>query len=56
MPNRMIIGISGASGAIYGIRMLEALKKSRSIESHLILSKAAEQTIQLETTYTIDPI
>lgn len=41
--NRIIIGISGASGIIYGIRLLEALKKS-SIETHLIVSKAAQQT------------
>jgi len=49
---RLIIGISGASGAIYGIRMLEALKETE-IETHLILSKATKKTILLETEYEI---
>ncbi len=46
--NRIIIGISGASGIIYGIRLLECLQKS-DIETHLIVSKAAQQTRALET-------
>ncbi|MBA2652841.1 MAG: UbiX family flavin prenyltransferase [Tatlockia sp.] len=41
--NRIIIGISGASGIIYGIRLLECLKQCE-IETHLIVSKAAQQT------------
>ncbi|MCC6949710.1 MAG: UbiX family flavin prenyltransferase [Bradyrhizobiaceae bacterium] len=44
---RLIIGISGASGAIYGVRLLERLK-STGIETHLVLSKAAEITINHE--------
>lgn len=46
--NRLIVGISGASGAIYGIRLLELLREC-SIETHLVISKAAEITIALET-------
>lgn len=46
--NRLVIGISGASGAIYGIRLLELLRGT-GIETHLVLSKAAEVTIALET-------
>lgn len=46
--NRLIIGISGASGAIYGIRLLELLHDS-AIETHLVMSRAAEITIALET-------
>lgn len=46
--NRIIIGISGASGIIYGIRLLECLKQS-DIETHLIVSKAAQQTRAYET-------
>ena len=38
---RLIIGISGASGAIYGVRMLQVLRDVPDIETHLILSQAA---------------
>lgn len=48
---RLIVGISGASGIIYGIRLLESLKKS-GIETHLIVSKAAQQTRAIETALT----
>ena len=46
--NRMIVGISGASGIIYGIRMLEVLK-SAGIETHLVMSKSAEVTLAHES-------
>lgn len=46
--NRLIVGITGASGIVYGIRLLEALK-GLGIESHLVMSKAAELTLSLET-------
>ena len=49
-PRRLIVGISGASGAIYGIRMLEMLKKT-DIETHLVMSKSAEMTLVYETRY-----
>lgn len=45
---RIIIGISGASGAIYGVRMLQILKAMPEIESHLVMSKAASLTIASE--------
>jgi 4-hydroxy-3-polyprenylbenzoate decarboxylase len=47
---RIIVGISGASGIIYGIRALELLKKL-GIETHLVMSKAAEMTLAYETEY-----
>ena len=50
MKRRIIVGISGASGPIYGIRLLEVLANCADIETHLVLSKAAESTIALETT------
>jgi flavin prenyltransferase len=53
---RLIIGISGASGVIYGIRVLEVLYGNRDIETHLILSKPAERTIIEETNYHIQDI
>ena len=48
MKKRLIIGISGASGVIYGIRLLEVLKR-KEIETHLIISEAARITIKIET-------
>ncbi len=48
---RLVLGISGASGAIYGIRLLETLKRL-GIETHLVVSKAAEMTIGYETDKT----
>ena len=53
MNNRLVIGISGATGSVYAIRMLEVLRDT-DIETHLIISNAAEKTIQLETDYTVD--
>jgi 4-hydroxy-3-polyprenylbenzoate decarboxylase len=46
--DRLIVGISGASGVVYGIRLLDALA-ALGVESHLVVSKAAELTIALET-------
>jgi flavin prenyltransferase len=46
--SRLIVGLSGASGVVYGIRLLEALR-DLDIESHLVMSKAAEMTIAYET-------
>src|SRR6516165_5581121 len=45
---RLIVGISGASGAIYGVRLLEMLRKTE-IETHLVMSKSAEMTLAYET-------
>lgn len=46
---RLIIGISGASGVIYGIRLLELLRQQEDVETHLILSSAGRMNIRLET-------
>ena len=48
-PFRLVVGISGASGVVYGIRMLEVLAGEPGVETHLVMSPAARQTIQLET-------
>jgi flavin prenyltransferase len=49
--SRLVVGISGASGVIYGIRLLEALRPL-PVETHLILTRAAEMTIAYETERT----
>jgi len=53
MNARLVIGISGATGSVYAIRMLEVLKET-DVETHLVISNAAEKTIQLESDYTVD--
>lgn len=53
MMQRIIIGLTGASGAIYGIRLLEVLRSVAEVETHLIVSAAAKQTIVLETSYRL---
>ena len=45
---RLIVGLSGASGSVYGIRLLEVLKTVPEIETHLVVSKGAEITMRLE--------
>jgi flavin prenyltransferase len=52
---RIVVGISGASGAIYGVRLLEVLRKLE-VETHLVLSDSAAKTIEYETTYTPDDV
>jgi flavin prenyltransferase len=49
-PRRLVVGISGASGTIYGVRLLELLKDT-DIETHLVMSKSAEMTLVYETDY-----
>src|SRR5205807_46631 len=46
---RIVVGISGASGAIYGVRLLEVLRDRPEIETHLVMSASAELTIRYET-------
>ncbi|MGC8879136.1 MAG: UbiX family flavin prenyltransferase [Anaerolineae bacterium] len=53
MPDRLVIGITGASGAILGVRLLEVLAARRAVETHLIISQAARLTIRAETRYTV---
>jgi 4-hydroxy-3-polyprenylbenzoate decarboxylase len=50
---RLIVAMTGATDAVFGIRLLSALKEC-GVESHLILSKWAQRTIEHETSYTVD--
>ena len=52
---RIVVAISGASGAIYGIKLLEALNKAR-VETNLILSDWGKKTIALETDYRVEDV
>jgi flavin prenyltransferase len=51
-PFRLVIAITGASGVIYGIRLLEVLFAVDHVETHLVMSPAARQTIELETDWS----
>lgn len=53
---RLIVGISGATGAIYGVRMLEVLARIKDVETHLVMSRAAKMTIQVETPHSIKEV
>jgi len=55
ISNRLIIGISGASGAVLGVRMLQTLNPL-DVEVHLVMSKAAELTLAYETDYSRDQV
>jgi len=50
--SRLIVGISGASGVIYGVRILQLLRNA-GVETHLVMSKAAEVTFAYETALKI---
>jgi 4-hydroxy-3-polyprenylbenzoate decarboxylase len=52
---RLIVGISGASGAILGIRLLEVLRQT-DVETHLVLSPAAQTTIVVETDWKVSQV
>jgi len=53
---RLIIGITGATGVIYGIRLLRTLRDRPDIETHLIITQAGERTIAIETEYGADDV
>lgn len=53
---RIVVGMSGASGALIGIRLLEALAQQPGCETHLVITAGAERTILEETDYTVDQV
>ncbi len=54
-PKRIVVGITGASGARYGVRILQCLRE-RAIETHLIISRAGRQVIELETDCRVEEV
>jgi len=58
-PSRLIVGISGASGVIYGVRLLEALKalpEAGRVETHLVMTRTAEVTLAHETDLKVSDV
>jgi 4-hydroxy-3-polyprenylbenzoate decarboxylase len=55
-PARVVVGISGASGSIYGIRLLEVLRDVPGLETHLIVSRAAKRTLVDETDLRVSDV
>ncbi len=53
---RLVVGISGSTGAIYGIRLLTILRQAPEVETHLILTNPAKRTIVQETDYSISAV
>ncbi len=52
----LVIGITGASGVIYGIRLLEVLSTNKEVETHLIISQAGEEIIKHETDWKLEKV
>ncbi|TDA69640.1 MAG: UbiX family flavin prenyltransferase [Clostridia bacterium] len=55
MTARLIVGMSGATGSIYGIRLLEVLR-DLGVETHLVMSRSAEKNISLETKWRVEDV
>src|ERR1700719_2387289 len=53
---RLIVAITGASGAIYGVKALEALRASGEVETHLVVSPSAARTLREETEVTMEDV
>ncbi len=50
---RVVVGITGASGSVYGIRLLEILRRYADVELHLVLSRSGKRTLVAETDWTV---
>lgn len=56
MSKRLVVAITGASGVIYGIRLLEVLRASEEVETHLVISPAGKATIVQETDWKVSAV
>jgi 4-hydroxy-3-polyprenylbenzoate decarboxylase len=55
-PKRVVVGIAGSSGAIYGVRLLEVLRELAGVETHLVMTRGARATIAYETSHDPDEV
>lgn len=53
---RLVVGITGASGSVYGIRLLEVLGKAAEVEVHLVISSSGKRTLREETDYSVKEV
>ncbi|MDM8525045.1 UbiX family flavin prenyltransferase [Desulfococcaceae bacterium HSG8] len=56
ISERIIIGITGASGVIYGVKILSLLREKKNIETHLIISEPGKRNIEIETRYKVSEV
>ena len=54
--NRLVVGITGASGSVYGVRLLEVLRTTTDIELHLVISAAGKRTLAAETDWSVSDV
>src|SRR5258708_29728871 len=54
--NRLIVGVSGASGVVYGIRLLQLLRQKGGFETHLVMTRAAQITLAHESTLKVSDV
>ena len=53
---RLVVGITGATGSIYGIRLLEILRAHADVQTHLVISAPGKRTLVEETAYTVKDV
>ena len=53
---RLVVGISGATGTLYGIRLLQILRERPDVETHLVITDAAKRNIYLETSWKVEEV
>ncbi len=53
---RIVVGIAGSTGVIYGIRLLQVLREIPGVETHLVMSNAAKQIVGIETDFAIEQV
>ena len=51
---KLVIGVTGATGTIYAVKLLEALKDIENVNTHLIMSEWAIKNLEIETNYSLD--